>query len=92
MKQKATEKHRRQYDEQFKQEAVKQVHSGRSVPEVAKALGINDSLLYQWCKRSNSTSSHEVLDEVSQLRKQLKQLETERDILKKALAIFSRVP
>ncbi len=81
----------RHYDVQFKNEAVKQVNSGRSVPEVAKALGINESLLYQWCKKASIPNSSDAIEENTSLRKQVKQLEIERDILKKALAIFSRV-
>jgi transposase len=92
MEQKTNRNPHRKYDDQFKSEAIKQVNSGRSVPEVAKALGITDSLLYQWFKKASSLSPNDALDENAQLRKQLKQLETERDILKKALAIFSRVP
>ena len=41
----------RKYDEQFKQEALKQVENGRSVSSVAQALGISEALLYQWRKR-----------------------------------------
>ena len=80
----------RKYDLQFKSEAVNQVKSGRSVPSVAKALGISDVLLYQWVRTSSSTSDEVSSKETDDLRKQVKQLETERDILKKALAIFSR--
>ena len=81
----------RKYDLQFKTEAVNQVKNGRSVPQVAKALGIRDVVLYQWVKSSTVTPSQDSTNEAEQLRKQVKQLETERDILKKALAIFSRV-
>ena len=80
----------RKYDLQFKLEAVNQVKSGRSVPSVAKALGISDVLLYQWVRTSSSTFDVVSSKETDDLRKQVKQLETERDILKKALAIFSR--
>ena len=65
-------------------------NKGRSVPSVSKALGISDSLLYNWCKKGISVLG-EKPSELESLRKQVKQLETERDILKKALAIFSRV-
>jgi len=47
-------------------------------------------LLYQWRKRLAPNFSARQNSEVELLRKQLKQVETERDILKKALAIFSR--
>ena len=87
---KKSQKVHRKFDSQFKLEAVNQVNKGRSVPSVSKALGISDSLLYTWCKKGISVPG-EKPSELESLRKQVKQLETERDILKKALAIFSRV-
>lgn len=80
----------RKYDLQFKSEAVNQVKSGRSVPSVAKALGISDVVLYHWVKSTSASSVEVSSKSTDDLRKQVKQLETERDILKKALAIFSR--
>jgi len=80
----------RKFDAQFKQEALKQVENGRSVATVAQGLGISEALLYQWRKRLAPNFSARQNSEVELLRKQLKQVETERDILKKALAIFSR--
>ena len=83
----------RKYDEGFKKEALKMVSSGRSVPEVAIALGISDNLLYIWRNAEKPTLSAEQItegSEISRLRKQLQQVEVERDILKKALSIFSR--
>ncbi len=79
----------RKYDAQFKEEALKQVENGQRVSSVAQALGISEALLYQWRKRG-TVSQPGNSPEVEVLRKQVKQLETERDILKKALTIFSR--
>ena len=91
MEKKSNNKQRhRKFDAQFKQEALKQVENGRSVSTVAQGLGISEALLYQWRKRSSQISSPNQNSEIELLRKQLKQVETERDILKKALAIFSR--
>lgn len=86
-------KHRK-YDADFKKEVLKMLNSDRSVPEVAIAMGIGENLLYKWRADEKSRLSPEVSQqnaELEQLRKQLKQTEMERDILKKALAIFSRV-
>ena len=80
----------RKYDVQFKQEALKQVENGRSVSSVAQGLGISEALLYQWRKRYSQGASPNQNGELDALRKQVKQLEMERDILKKALTIFSR--
>lgn len=87
---KKSQKQHRKFDAQFKLEAVNQVKNGRSVPSVSKALGISDALLYNWCRKGVSEPAQKP-NELDALRKQVKQLETERDILKKALAIFSRV-
>lgn len=84
-------KPQRRYDSQFKEQAVQQVKSGISVPKVAKALGISDVVLYGWVKDIGLSSAGSSSEELSTLRNQVKQLETERDILKKALAIFSQV-
>jgi transposase len=84
----------RKYDEGFKNEALKMVSSGRSVPEVAKVLGIGEGLLYRWRTEQEglqTESEQSTNTEIEQLRKQIKSLELERDILKKALHIVGRV-
>jgi transposase len=89
MEKKISKKRHRKYDAQFKEEALKQVENGQKVSSVAQALGISEALLYQWRKRNVAPPSGDT-SEVELLRKQIRQLETERDILKKALTIFSR--
>ena len=91
---------RRQYDKAFKEEAVRLVIEGhRKVSSVARDLGIEANMLYRWKLeletggnqafpgKGNSGSTEE---ENERLRKQLSIAEEERDILKKALAVFSR--
>jgi transposase len=80
----------RKYDNQFKEGALRQLANGQGVPAVARALGISEALLYQWRHRSKGSVENPANEQVDTLRKQVKQLETERDILKKALSIFSR--
>jgi transposase len=80
---------RRKYDEEFKQQALGMVRNGQSARSVAEALGISESLIHKW-KRASGTLPHATEDEIEQLRRRLKQVEMERDILKKALSIFSR--
>ncbi len=80
-------KTRRKYDDAFKHQALQMLQLGQPVPAIAHTLGISDGLLYKW-KQALRPSA--VDEEVIQLRHQLKQVETERDILKKALSIFSR--
>ena len=77
----------RKYDAQFKAEALKQIEHGQSVSSVARALGMSEALLYQWRQSAGSDGSSE---QVKELLKQVKQLELERDILKKAVTVFSR--
>ena len=97
MEQKTVKTSRRKYDAEFKKEVIKMIESGRSVPEVAQSLGIGNNLIYYWVKRSKKknalpqTQPDDVFDEdKAALQKRVKELEMERDILKKALGIFSR--
>ncbi len=82
-----TVKKRRKYDDAYKQQALQMLRLGQSVPTVAQVLGISQSLLYKW-QGALQPMAHE--RELEQLRQRLKQVETERDILKKALRIFCR--
>ena len=72
-------KTRRKYDDAFKQQALQMLRLGQSVPSIAQTLGISEGLLYKW-KQALRPSA--VDEEVIHLRHQLKQVETERDILK----------
>lgn len=86
-------KSRRKYDEDFKREALKMLDSGRSAQEVSSALGISEQLLYNWRNRRKHHADAEVValrEELEGMRKRLREVEQERDVLKKALHIFSR--
>ena len=86
----------RRFDKEFKVSAVKMItESGHSVAEVARSLDINVNVLYNWKKKyANSGDKAFVgkghLTELSALRKQLREVTMERDILKKAVGIFSK--
>ena len=80
-----TTRRRRKYDEEFRQQALAMVRNGQSPRSVAQALGISESLLHKW-KRSARALPQTTEDEIEQLRRQLKQVEMERDILKKYMA------
>lgn len=84
---KETSKTRRKYDDAFKQQALQLIRLGQSVPTVAQTMGIGEGLLYKWKQAQRPAVQEQELD---QLRAKLKQVETERDILKKALSIFCR--
>ena len=89
-----TKSDRRIFAKEFKQEAVQMLLDGHSASSVSKNLGIgNTNLLYRWKAEqvSNGGPVAESLDgEVRQLREELQRTKREQDILKKALAIFSR--
>ena len=65
------------------------VRNGQPVRSVAQALGISENVLHRWRRDALDSQSDSEL-EVEKLRQRLKQVEMERDILKKALSIFSR--
>ena len=95
-------KKRRQYTKEFKIEAVRLIiEEGRPISDVARELGTAQSLLHRWKKKSaegkidpfpgQGRLSPED-EELRQLRRENKRLRMERDILKKAVAIFSEEP
>ena len=79
----------RKYDDEFKQNIIKQVFDGQSVASVTRELGVAESLLHKW-KKARMVTASESEREVLELRKRLRELEMERDILKKAALIFGR--
>lgn len=92
---------RRKYDDSFKREAVNlSWQSDKSVREIAEELGISKDLLYQWRNKfeqeekqgESSSRSQDSKKEILRLQKELAETKLERDILKKALAIFSKTP
>ena len=84
---------RKQYSEELRREAVQMVVDGYSASSVASNLGISSpTLIHKWRKKYLAESpAAETLDgQVRELREELRRVERERDILKKALSIFSQ--
>ena len=85
---------RRKFTAEFKREAVQMMLDGHSAASISKNLGIkNANVLYRWKAEALTRSGPEaqVLDsQVTELRDELVRTRRERDILKKALAIFSQ--
>jgi transposase len=85
---------RRRYSDEFKEEAVQMLLDGHSAASIVERLGLSGSpMLYRWKKevlgRGGATAqSLEVKDR--ELEAELRRVERERDILKKALAILSQ--
>jgi transposase len=84
------------YSKEFKEEAVALVHEqGYSVPEAAKSLGVAPNLLYRWKQkiedeRQGKALSEDEREELKKLRKEVKNLRMEKEILKKASAFFAK--
>ncbi len=94
---------RRKFDQDFKRNAVLLcAEPGRSVVDVAKNLGVGKDLLYRWRREYHMANGQYVFPgngvealtpdqkQIRELKKKLRDTEMERDILKKAMAIFSR--
>ena len=88
---------RRSFSPEYKGEAVRLVlEQGLSVREAAQDLGLGKSTLERWIqaerdpdKDSNALTEPDV-DELKRLRKENRVLRMERDILKKATALFAK--
>jgi transposase len=84
---------RRQYTPEFKAEAVRlAATSGESLRQVAMDLGISNETLGVWVREARAAGPPLSVDEraeLVELRRRVKVLETEREILKKAAAFFA---
>lgn len=95
---------RRKYDAEFKRDAVAMADEpGRSAGNVAEKLGISTELIYRWRREQKRKADgafpghgREALTpqekKIRDLEKKLCDAEMERDILKKAVGIFSKAP
>jgi transposase len=94
-----TRRPRRRFDDEFKEQAVRLVlDQGKSVCGAARDLDLTESSLRTWVERARAdrgkgkpgvlTSVER--DELGRLRKEVRELRTEREILKKAAAFFAK--
>jgi len=93
---------RRKFNKEFKEEAVRLTMEGdRTLVSVAHSLGIHENLLYKWKRQYEEDPDGSFPgkgrlkpqdEDVMKLQKENAELRMEREILKKALAIFSRHP
>ena len=97
-----SKKGRREYDKEFKREAVRLVtEEGRRASEVERNLGIGKSTVSRWIREFKESPEYafpgkgrlkEPDEEVRSLKRELERVKKERDILKKAITIFSKEP
>jgi transposase len=89
---------RRRFDDDFKAQAVRLVlDDGKTVGGVARDLDLTETALREWVKRARAdrTQGRTGLttaerEELAHLRKENRELRTEREILKKAAAFFAK--
>src|SRR5437016_3408955 len=85
---------RQHYSQEFRDEAVQMLLDGHSARSVAQRLGLSSpNLLYNWKKKAivqAGPAARSLGDRVLHLEEELRRVERERDILKKALTIFGR--
>jgi len=93
-------KSRRKFTKEFKMEAIQLVeHRGGNASEVARNLGIRPNILNRWVREYRAEKQYafpglgklkEPDEHLRKLQKELADTRMERDVLKKALAIFSK--
>lgn len=94
-------KTRRKFDSEFKKMVVELSYQRGDIAELAKEMEINPEMIYRWRKefekhQGASFPGHgnkimtEEQKEIARLKKELRDAQLERDILKKAVSIFSR--
>src|SRR5262245_66305860 len=89
---------RKVYPESFKKDAVRRVmaRGSRTVAEIAKELGVSQSMLHRWREQFEpelpgaAQVSQSEREEVERLRRELRNLQAENSLLKKAAALFAK--
>ena len=93
MTQTKTRRPRRTYTDEFKNQLVQLYLNGKRKCDIVREYDISSSLLDKWIKQSTfkeKDNRSEEEQELIQLRKKVKQLEMENDILKQAALILGR--
>jgi len=84
-------KTKKTYDDQFKRDAVKLLSQpGYTLAKTALALGVSQASLSNWKKTILPRESADLSAQNAQLLKRVRELEMERDILKKAATYFAK--
>jgi transposase len=82
------------YDDEFKRQTVQKVLDGQSVRSVSRELGVTESQIHKWRRAAlnngDGINSGAELTDTAALKKRIRELEMEVEILKKATLIFGR--
>jgi transposase len=89
---------RKSRPDSFKRDAVRRVlaRGSKTVTEVAKELGVSQSMIHRWRERfepelrGGALPSQGDREEVERLRRELRDLQAENTLLKKAAALFAK--
>lgn len=89
---------RRSHPDSFKKDAVRRMmaRGSKTVVEIAKELGVSPSMLQRWREQfatelpSTAQASQSDREEVERLRRELRDLQAENSLLKKAAALFAK--
>ena len=90
----STARQYKSYDEDFKKTIVNLYENGKGISELSREYGVGKSTIDSWIKKyktiTTTTGETTTNDEILKLQKKNRELEQEVEILKKAVAIFSK--
>lgn len=82
------------HDEEYKKNIVKLVEGGKPVSDISREYGLTRSAIYSWIKKYGAITTPDGTitnnDELDKIRKENRLLKDENEILKKAIAIFTK--
>ncbi len=85
---------KRKYDDEFKRNVITKVINGQSVASVSREIGVNEGLIHKWKRAAldngDGIKTGTELAEQQALKKRIRELEEENQILKKAALIFGK--
>ena len=88
---------RRRFTKEFKSETVALIrHSGKSIAEVCRDMGLAESSVHRWLAQADIDSGQRdgltttEREELSRIRRELRVVREERDVLAKAIAFFTK--
>ena len=98
MKQKSDRRARRSFSPEFKADAVKLVKAGKTPGQVSEQLDLTETSLREWVRRADADAgvgnpdvlTTEERQELSRLRREVKSLRQDREILKAAATFFAK--